>query len=98
MFLEEQELTVGAQRSRDAAHPILEVGDRQERPEPGVDEIEAAATQLSRQGLRVGLHPEDRGPAFACHLERLPGGIDAGDDRSELRELSGRLACTALQV
>src|SRR6266550_2854890 len=81
-----------------ARRVFLEIGDRQERPEPGVHEVEAAATQLCGQGLRIGLHPEDRGPALACQLERLAGGIDARDDCSELRELSGRLTRAALQV
>jgi hypothetical protein len=48
--------------------------------------------------LRVGLHPEDRRPAFTCELERLPGRVDAGDDRSQLRELGSRLTRSALQV
>src|SRR5213078_3414065 len=53
MFLEEQQLAVGAQRRRDAAHPVLEIGDRQKRTEPGVHEVEATATQLRWQRLRI---------------------------------------------
>src|SRR5690242_2681388 len=98
MLLVEEQVAAVPQRSGNSAQPGLEITNCAERAEAGIDEVEAAAAELARQRLRVGLHPEDRRPALPRGLEGGAGGVDAGDDAAELRELRGRLAGAALEV
>ena len=63
-----------------------------------VDELEPSALQLRREVEHVRLHPRDVGPALARDVERLARDVDAGDEPSELRKLSRRLARPALEV
>src|SRR5438552_676075 len=64
MLLEEQQVAALTERRGDAAKPRLEVAHDRERAQARVDEVEASAAELPRQGLRIGLHPENRRPPF----------------------------------
>ncbi len=63
-----------------------------------VDEIEAAAFELERQLLYVGLEEDSVRHALARDGGRLGRDVDTRHQRAELCELGGRLAGRALQV
>src|SRR5581483_9191156 len=59
MVVEEKQLPARPQRRRDPARPPVQVGKPPDHALAGVDEVEAAASQLRRQLLRLALDPED---------------------------------------
>src|SRR5207244_13033589 len=96
VLVEQQEIASGPDGGGDASQPRVEIPRLQYRPGPCVDEIEASTAELRGQRLRIRLNPENRRPALAGRLEGLSGGVDAGDDRPECRELGCRFARSAL--
>src|SRR5215468_9562008 len=98
MLLVEEEVPAVPEGRSETPQPRFEVEYVRQRARPRIHEIEAPAAQLARERLRVGLHPEDRGPPFARGFQRRSRRVDAGHDPAELRELGGRFARAAVQV
>jgi hypothetical protein len=64
----------------------------------GEDEVEAAAKELERELVDVGVHIGDVGCALAGDVERLGRDVHGSHEGAELDELGGRLAGRALKV
>ena len=88
----------GLDRRGDSAGPGVEVVEPAEDAAAGVDEVETTALELERELLDVGFEEDSVRHALARDGGRLGGDVDAGDERTELGELGGRLAGRALQV
>src|SRR5262249_47810970 len=78
--------------------PLVEVADRREHVAAGEDEVEAAAVELERELVDVGVVVRDVRRAFAGDLDLLGGDVDRGHERAALDELRRRLTRRALQV
>ena len=92
VVVHEQLAARAAARRRARAPSASRSASRADHALGRVDEVEAAAPQLRRQRLRVGLDPEDLRPPLARLVEQLLRRVDRGDDRALLRELRARLA------
>jgi hypothetical protein len=98
MLVEYEEVAAGAEGGGDSLRPAVEIVERLDDALPGVDEVEAAPSQLAREGVEVRLDPEDRRPALARERERLLGRVDGRDHGTELGKHRGRVARPGLEV
>ena len=98
MVVEDEQLAVLAQRRRHPDRPAFEIVEAAEDALARIDEVEAAATQLARQRLRIAVHPQDLRPPLPRPLERSRPRVDARGDGPEVGQRGRRFARTAEEV